>query len=153
MKIGGIVEQHHLALYTITALPDKPGAAGNVLKVFAREQINLEYITESLESDGTAVIAFCVDLDNTIRADDVIKNELEKSLSSIRKTEFVGIIGIYGPHFREKPAIAAMFCSVLGTAEVNILGISSSISTISCIIDIRDFEKAKGALLSQFELP
>lgn len=63
------------------------------------------------------------------------------------------MLGIYGPHFREKPAIAALFCVLLGNAGINILNLSSSISTISAIIDVRDLEKAKRVLLSEFELP
>ncbi len=63
------------------------------------------------------------------------------------------ILGVYGPHFREKPAVAAHFCSAMGRVGINILGLSSSISTISAIIDIRDREKALDALMQVFKLP
>jgi len=153
MKIGGLVEQRNLALYSITSLKDKPGAAAAVLRLFAKANINLEYITEGMAQDGTAVLAFCIDTDDMKQADEIIKNEIESESHSIKKREFVGIIGIYGPHFREKPAIAAAFCNVLGDHHVNILGISSSISTISCVIDVRDFERSKRAVMEVFELP
>ena len=153
MKIGGLVEQRNLALYSITSLKDQPGAAAAILRLFAREKINLEYITEGMSLEGIAVIAFCIDCDITKKVDLILKEEIEKNSHSIKKQEYVGIIGIYGPHFREKPGIAAMFANILGEANVNILGISSSISTISCVIDVRDFEKSKKALLDFFELP
>ena len=85
-------------------------------------------------------------------ADKLIHENVEVKSLKISKIEYVSILGVYGPHFREKPGIAAVFCSLLGEAGVNILGISSSISTISCIIDVRDFEKAKSLLLTEFEL-
>lgn len=153
MKIGGLVEQRNLALYSVTSLKDQPGAAAAVLKLFAMEKINLEYITEGMSLDGTAVLAFCVDCDEIKHVDRLLKLEIEQNAKSIRKREYVGIIGIYGPHFREKPAIAAKFAAILAKADINILGISSSISTISTVIDVRDFEVSKKALLDYFELP
>lgn len=153
MKIGGLVEQRHLTHYSITSLKDQPGAAADVLRLFAVEGINFEYITEGTTSDGSAVLAFCVSADNTDKVDRIIKKHIESGSHYIKKREFVGMIGIYGPHFREKPALAAKFCGTLGSAGTNILGISSSISTISCIIDVRDFDKSKDALLDFFELP
>lgn len=153
MKIGGLVEQGNLVMYTITSLPDQPGVAGHVLNLLADAKINLEYITEVSYKDDSAVMSFCIDADNMDRADKLIHENVEVKSLNISKIEYVSILGIYGPHFREKPGIAATFCSILGESGVNILSISSSISTISCIIDVRDIEKAKELLLSRFELP
>jgi len=153
MKIGGLIEQTQLTLYTVTSLTDQPGAAAGVLKLFARQKINLQYITEGTCQNNYAVIAFCVDADDAQRVDDLLKSDVEGQSLNISKKEYVSIIGIYGPHFREKPGIAATFCAILGQSGINILGISSSISTISCIIDIRETDKARDALLNKFELP
>lgn len=153
MKIGGLVEQKELALYSITSLPDKPGAAAQVLKLFAQNAINLQYVTESTAKDGTAILAFCVNCSDKELVDRLIKENIKYDEIQIKKTENVGLIGIYGPHFREKPSIAAQFCETLGSANINILGISSSISTISCLVDIRDFDRAIDALMNVFELP
>ncbi len=153
MKIGGIIEQRQLALYTIASIKDKPGSAADVLHVFAEENINLAYITEASNKEGNAVLSFCVDCDDKCKIDAVIKNKTKVSSVNIQKVENVGLIGVYGPHFREKPAIAVKLFSVLGKAEINILGISSSISTISCIVDIQELDRAREALLDYFELP
>jgi len=153
MKVGGLVEQCHLILYTITSLDDQPGTAADILSVFAAKKINLEYLTEGTCQQNHAVISFCVDMEIGIQVDEIIKADFEENSLAITKKEYVCILGIYGPHFREKPGIAATFCRVLGRAQVNILGISSSISTISCIVDIRDHDRAKHALLSYFEMP
>lgn len=153
MKIGGIIEQRQLALYTITSIKDKPGSAADVLRVFAEENINLAYITEASNKEGNAVLSFCVDCDDKCKIDDIIKDKTRVISAHIKKVENVGLIGVYGPHFREKPAIAVKLFSVLGQAKINILGISSSISTISCIVDIQQLDKAREALLGYFELP
>ncbi len=153
MKIGGIVEQKDLALYSIMSLPDRPGMAGKVLKVFADNAVNLQYVTESTSRDGTAILAFCVNCADKEKVDKLLLENIEHNKIQIKKTENVSLLGIYGPHFREKPSIAARFCETLGSAGINILGISSSISTISCIVDIRDFDRSRDTLLSVFELP
>ena len=153
MKIGGLIEQGNLVMYTVTSLPDQPGVAGHVLNLLADANINIEYLTEVSYKDNSAVMSFCIDADIMDEADKVIHDNVKAKSLNIRKIEYVSILGVYGPHFREKPGIAAIFCSILGESDVNILGISCSISTISCIIDIRDIEKAKTILLSRFELP
>ena len=153
MKIGGLVEQRGLALYTVVSLPDRPGMAAKILKFFSEHQINLFYITESSAKDGSAILSFCVECDDIENVDRALQNYARESGVQVKKKEFVGIVGIYGPHFREKPAIASKFCTTLAEAGINILGISSSISTISCVIAVQDFETAKEAILKEFELP
>jgi len=153
MKIGGIVEQRHLTLYSIASIKNKPGSVAEVLSAFAIERINLAYITEAVDKEGNAVLSFCVDCDDKDKVDLVIKNKTRVISRHISKIENVGMVGIYGPHFREKPAIAMRLFDVLGKAKINILGISSSISTISCVVDIQELDSAKEALLSYFELP
>ncbi|NOX89763.1 MAG: ACT domain-containing protein [Calditrichaeota bacterium] len=153
IKIGGLVDQHNLTMYAITSLKDQPGAAAEVLNLFAREKINLEYITEGGCQHDYATLTFCVNSEIAARVDEIIHANIEKHAQTIRKREYVCILGVYGPHFREKPAIAAMFCSALGKEGINILGLSSSISTISAIIDIREHDRARNALLKVFKLP
>ncbi len=153
MKIGGMVEQSGLTLYSILSLPDKPGTVARILKVFSEHKVNLHYITEGSSQDGTAILSFCVDQDGDAQIDEVLRQVVQRTDIQIKKQEFVGIIGIYGPHFREKPSIAATLFGALGKVEINILSISSSISTISCVINLRDFDKARDTILQEFELP
>ena len=153
MKIGGLVEQTNLTMYAITSLKDQPGAAAEVLNMFAKENINLEYITEGGCQQNFATLIFCVNSELMQKVDAIIKKNIEEHANHIRKREYVCILGVYGPHFREKPAIAAQFCSALGREGINILGLSSSISTISAIIDIRDRERALNAIMQVFKLP
>ena len=65
----------------------------------------------------------------------------------------VASLTVYGPHFREKPAISGEMCSTLGKANVNILGISTSISSICCLIKDEEYYRAYDALLKVFQLP
>jgi aspartokinase len=154
MKIGGLVENSDLIMFRITSIKDEPGAAAEILKLFAQEKISLQYITESSIPGDTAVMTICVyageekSLDQLLNQNDQITKQIK-----ITKKSNVSVIGIYGPHFRDKPMLAAMFCKLLGDAGINILGLSSSISSISSIILTEQIQIAKQALLEEFELP
>lgn len=154
MKIGGIIENSNLTFYKIVIKKDRPGAAAVILKFYAENNINLEYITESGTENGSAVMAVCVKCDDVAAVDNFIeKNEANLSFLKITKIEEVTLIGIYGPHFREKNSIAARYCALLGAADINILGISSSVSSICCLVHANEAEAAKKEILKQFELP
>jgi aspartokinase len=154
MMIGGLVENHHLVMYHIDFLDDKPGAAGKILKILAENKIKFQLITESGTTTGAAVMTICVDMTLAEKIDKLFTDITQlKSHLKIKKVDDVSIIGIYSPHFREKPVLAAKFCKILGEAEINILSISSSISSISSVIASDHLEKAKAAVLNEFELP
>jgi aspartokinase len=154
MKIGGLVENSDLTMYRITSIKDEPGAAAEILKLFAQEKISLQYITESSVPGHTAVMALCIHSNEENSIDQLFKKH-EKILQQIiiKKITDVSVIGIYGPHFRDKPMLAAMFCKLLGDSGINILGLASSISSISSIIRSEQLQSAKEALLKKFELP
>ena len=154
MKIGGLVENSDLTMYRITSIKDEPGAAAEILKLFAEEKISLQYITESTIPGATAVMSLCVDAEQADRIDKLfVQNDKIMKQINIKKVSNVSVLGIYGPHFRDKPVLVAMFCRILGDAGINILGLSSSISSISSIIDSNQLVNAKNALLQEFELP
>jgi aspartokinase len=154
IKVSGMIEVENLTLYGFSELADKPGSAAKILKLFGEKKLNLEYITETSASDGTAAMTVCVEKKISDQIDIFLRNnqELVNSLRIV-KTENVSIIGIYGPHFREKPTIAFTFCTLIAEAGINILSLSSSISSILCIIDRSKLETAKSALLKYFSLP
>ncbi len=154
MKIGGLVENTDLTMYQITSIKDKPGAAAEILKLFAEENIKLQYITEASTPNHKAVMALCVYAEKAEKLDRLLKKNkhLVKQVKIV-KLENVSLLGIYVPHFREKPVLAAKFCKILGRAKINIIGLSSSISSISGIIAKDQLDNAKQALLEEFELP
>ena len=154
IKIGGILETRDLIMVSILSAPNQPGVAGKVLTVLGKHNINIEFITESENLEGTADITFC------IKSSD--KEKVRQLLAGMRGIvrargdkwyDNIAILVVYGPHFREKPTISGKMCEQLGKYNVNIQGISTSISSISCIVSESDFDRAIQALLEAFELP
>ena len=153
MRISGIIELKDLSLITVTSQTDHSGLAEIVLEKFAIEGINLEYITEGSGRESCVVMSFCVNVRDKDRAMEIVNAlESQKILNSTQCLSNVCFIGIYGPHFREKPGLGYHLCHALSDMGINILGISSSISTVSCIILEDDLEKAKEGLSGHFEM-
>jgi aspartokinase len=65
----------------------------------------------------------------------------------------VALISVFGPDFRERPGIAGLAFGALARAGINILAVSTSISTVSCVIDADAFDAAITALGDVFALP
>lgn len=154
IKIGGIIQNKNLAQISMLNLPNQPEVAGQIFSLLGREGINVQFIVQALGAVEKGHIIFCID-----------QKDLEKALDILKKKPFggepqeiipyhpVAIISIFGPHFREKPAIAGRMFSALSAAGINILAISTSISTLSCVIPESLLSLAVQVLSETFELP
>jgi aspartate kinase len=97
---------------------------------------------------------FCVardDLEAALSILEKIKPELGAK-EVIHKPE-VGIVSIFGPDFRERPGIAGTMFNALASVGINILAISTSISTVSCVIDAELLPNAVKVLQETFDMP
>jgi aspartate kinase len=154
VKIGGIIQSKQLAQVGVMSAPDQPGLAGKVLAALGREGINIQFIVQAVDLSERGNIIFCID-----------QKDLEETLKILQRVQsFLGyekvvhhspvaIISIFGPHFREKPAIAGIMFGSLGDSGINILAISTSISTLSCVIEEALLPEAVKAISEAFELP
>ena len=152
--VGGILQAQGYTLLKIASLPNKPGFAGKILTKLGRANINLHFIAEGEDAQGYANMTICIYPSDAKEAVDIIKS-MKNGNTNQKVEEFQNIasLTVYGPHFREKPIISGEMCSALGEAQVNILGISTSISSVCCLIRGVDFERAYDVLLEVFELP
>ncbi len=65
----------------------------------------------------------------------------------------VVVISVIGPYVREKPKISGFMFSALAQVGVNSIAISTSISSVSCVVDAGDTEAALDALKQAFVAP
>ena len=152
--IGGILESRDYTLIKILGIVNEPGYAGKLLSELGTARINLEFIAESEDANGYGNISICMkseDAENAIGVIRVHKNGNQPKKVGI--TKHVSAITVYGPHFRDKPAVSGQMCTVLGNVGINILGISTSISSICCLIKDSEFDGAMKQLLKVFQLP
>ena len=99
-------------------------------------------------------MTICIYPKDAKEAVEIIKSQKNgNNQQNVEEIPNISSLTVYGPHFREKPAISGEMCSTLGKTNVNILGISTSISSICCLIKDEDFDRAYDALLKVFQLP
>ena len=154
IKIGGLIQNRNLAKIGVMSIPDRPGVAGAVFSALGERGINVPFVVHNIDLNNLDNIVICVaqeDLTSALEALHSVKERV--GAKEIVYNREVGIISLFGPHFGERPGIAGRMFSALASVGVNILAISTSISSISCLIDINDMDEAIGALEETFELP
>jgi len=152
--IGGILQAKNYTMLKVVGLPNKPGFAGRILTKLGRANINLHFIAEGEDAQGYANMTICIFPKDSKEAVEIIKSQKNgNQKQDVEEIHNISSLTVYGPHFREKPAISGEMCSTLGKASVNILGISTSISSICCLIKDEEHYRAYDALLKVFQLP
>jgi aspartokinase len=142
------------AVVKVMSCPDRSDIAGLVLGALGDRNINIEFLVQSFDLDGFSNFTLCIDrkdLESAIGCLETIKLSLEAKVISYNPN--VAVISVFGPHFREKPKIAGIMFSALASVGINSIAISTSISSVSCVVDAGDAEAAVDALNEAFEAP
>jgi aspartate kinase len=154
IKIGGIIQSRNLAKIGVMSIPDRPGVAGAIFSALGAKGVNISFIVHTIDINSLDNIVFCVaqqDLTAALEALDTVKETV--GAKEIVYDGEVSIVSMFGPHFGERPGIAGVMFSALASAGINILAISTSISSTSCLIDADDMDEAVQVLEETFELP
>jgi aspartokinase len=154
IKIGGIMQTTGLAKVGVMSIPDRPGTAGHIMATLGAKDINVQFIVQCIDIHDNDHVVFCIAEDELARAQDLLEEvRSELGAEQVIQRPNVAIISIFGPDFRERPGIAGTMFSALGQRDINILAISTSISTLSCVIDADRLQDAVTAMRETFDLP
>ena len=154
IKVGGIMAGTGLAMVSILSVPDRPDVAGTILHAMGKNNINIEFVVLSSDVEGNGNMTFCIDQKNLEAAIEVLEGV--KSLIEAQGISYhpnVAMISVFGPHFRERPMISGLMFNALGTSGINVLAISTSISSCCCLIQADQAEDAMRALHDTFDAP
>ena len=135
LQAGGLIQNDHLAMIGIMDVPSCPGVGGKLFSALSDQGINVELIVHLIDLEEKDHIVLCVDRDNLSRALAVAERVREE---------------IGGKAITRHPEVAF---KALGDCNINIRAISTSISTISCLIEAQHLDKAVRALRDAFTLP
>jgi len=154
VRIGGVIRNSNLAKIGVMGIPDRPGVAGAILSALGREGINVEFIVQCIDLNNQDHIVFCVARDDLEAALDLLgKIRPQLGVKEVIHEPEVGIVSIFGPDFRERPGIAGAMFNALASVGINILAISTSISTVSCVINANRLPEAVKVLEGTFDMP
>jgi aspartate kinase len=153
MRVGGILVSRNLGMVSILNTSHGPGRAGVVLEALGEAEINVEFISCCPDSGGGDNIVVCVDQDrlqDALAAVEGVQDRLGSG--SLSTTNGLIAVAVYGPHFREIPTVAGRIFRALADAGVNILAISTSISSVTSVFDQGMLEAALTSLRRHFEV-
>lgn len=154
IKIGGIIQKRNLAKLCLLNAPHQSDVTRKVFAALGGNGVNVSFIVHTVGLDGRDTLVLCVSDKQVSAALHVLEPVKEQvGAEALICNESVGMVAIFGPHFSERPGIAERFFAALQGAAIDVQAISTSISTLSCLIDSSEMDKAIQALKKAFEQP
>ncbi len=154
IKVGGVIQNDQLASISVLAVKDRPGIAAAVLDALGERGLNVQFVVQVIDHQQHDQMVLCIDradLAAALAAVEALRPEVQPA--AVEPRPEVASIAIFGPDFRERPGIAGRMFRTLAARRINILAISTSISTVNCIIALSDLKEAYAAICEQFDVP
>lgn len=154
IEAGGLIYKDHLGMVGLIGIPAHPGIGGRYFSEIADSGIHVELIVNLFDGEKCDHIMVCVDQDNFEKALAITQKIHEEvgSQSIIHDTQ-VALVSISSLDFDESQVIAGHMFKTLGDKEINIRGISTSVSSVTCMIHADDLNDAICELRKAFILP
>jgi aspartate kinase len=153
LQVASVIQQKDLALVGVMAIPDRPGIAAAIFKALGTRGINVQFIVQCVDLSKRSHVVLCVASKHLATALGVLEPVKARiGAQQLIHIPQVGVVITYGPEFREQPGVAAKVGAALAAAEINILAISTSFSTVSCVVAGEHLDDAVRALKNAFEV-
>lgn len=154
LEAGGLIQNDHLAMIGIMDIPSHPGVGGMFFSELSEQGINVELIVHLIDLEEKDHIVLCVGRDDLSQALAVAERIREQvGGKAVTSDPAVASVSLFGLDFREHHGIASHMCKTLGDCNINIRAISTSLSTITCVIEAQRLDDAVHALREAFALP
>ncbi len=154
LEAGGLIYKDNIAMVGLIGIPTHPGIGGRYFTKIADLGIHVELIVNLFDGDKYDHILICVrkeDLEKTLEITEKIHEKIGSQ--SVIHDPNVALVCISSLDFDDSQQIAGHMFKTLGDSEINIHGISSSVSSVTCMINAADLDKAVAALRQAFILP
>lgn len=154
LQAGGLIQRDHLAMIGIMDIPSRPGVGGKLFSALSHQGINVQLIVHLIDLEEKDHMVLCVDRDDLSEALTVVERVREEvGGKAVTSDPEVASVTLFGLDFREQRGVASRMCKALGDCNINIRAISTSLSTITCVIEAQRLDKAVHALGDTFTLP
>jgi aspartate kinase len=153
VQAGGLIQNNHLAAIGITDIPSRQGVSNRLLSELSKQGINVELIVHLIDLEEKDHILVCVDRDDLKEALTVTERiRGEVGGNAITSDPNVALVSLFGLDFREQRGVASQMCQALCDRNIKVRAISTSLSTISCLIEAQSLDEAVHALRDAFTL-
>jgi aspartate kinase len=154
IKVGGLMQSDGRSLLRILSAFNLMDGPGVIMGAMAAQGVNVELLVQALDQEDAANFTLVVagkDLEHALVVLEGVKHDLEAR--SITYLPDVAVLTVFGPHLREKPKIPGVMFTTLASVGVCPQAISTSISSVSCVVQGPQAALAVQALSERFDLP
>ncbi len=143
-----------VAEVVIQDVPDNPGIAADIFGALGAAGLNVELVISSPCKRNRANIAFAVKEKDVEAAIGVLKNMKESlEFDSITSRSDIAILTLSWHMLSGQPGSGGRLFSALSRAGINIEAISTSLSSISCMVKVSQIDQAEAVLRDEFDIP
>jgi len=150
--VSGVTYDKNQARITIMSVPDRPGIAARLFKAIADANIVVDMIVQNVSTKTKKTdISFTVPIADAKKALNITR-EVSKELGArgVNMNTNIAKVSIVGVGMRSHFGVASKMFETLAKKGINIMMISTSEIKLSCVIDVKDTEKAVRALHRAF---
>ena len=151
---GGLMERGDLCLVEILGFDWRPDQVCGVLGKFGQAEISLSYLGIGNGTDGDKNMSFCLSTAKLAEHRHLLDEIQEEFMSTrIEARAPMAILTLYGPHFLEKHNLASVVFSAMCAEGINAHAVSSSVNSISVVVDAVDRDRTVECLRQKFVWP
>ena len=147
-----IASNANIAKVTLHSLPDKPGIAAEIFGKLGSHGFNVELVVTGISYKGRTDVSFAV-TENELDAVNTLlqKTKSEIGAEKISHTSSVALVSIAGHQLAQTAGMAGRMFNALSKAGINIDTISTSMSSVTCMIAKDKAKEAVDALRKEFQ--
>lgn len=145
------IANHDITKIILEGVPDRPGIAAEIFLALGDRGFNVELVVSTGGSGGRADISLAVQRtqeEAIVRTLETIREEI--GWMGLRTNSHVALVNVVGQHLSTEPGIAGRTFRALSSHGINIEAISTSMSSVTCLIDEDKVREALAALRSEF---
>jgi aspartate kinase len=147
------IANREITKVTFAGVPDRPGIAAEIFGALGRRGINVEMVVSTGGQEGTADISLAMarsQIPGVVEALEAIRCEV--GARALHRNSRAALISLLGHGLQTEPGIAGRMFGALSRAGVNIEAISTSMSSVTCMVEEARCEAALAALRQEFNL-
>jgi aspartate kinase len=153
IAVRGVTSNKSEAKITICAVPDQTGIAAKIFNEISKSGANVDIIVQNVSHTKLTDISFTVpktDLNKALTAAKAVAKKIKAG--DVVSDSNIARVSIVGSGMRSHHGIAARMFQTLADNKINIGMISTSEISISCIIELKQVDKAVKSLHKAFAL-
>jgi aspartate kinase len=147
------IANREITKVTFVGVPDQPGIAAEIFGALGLRGINVEMVVSTGGQKGTADISLAItrsQAHTVVEALEAIRRVV--GAAALHCNTEAALVSLLGHGLQTEPGIAGRMFGALSRAGVNIEAISTSMTSVTCMIEDARCETAMAALRLEFNL-